>query len=101
MKQVISDLHLDVNVVNQNILNNTYKLNQDLITARAFKPLRVILQFLNARAENWKKIFLFLGKTGKNDLVQASKRWNIGYKQRMSITSGDSIIIEINKLKKK
>ena len=101
LKQVIGDLDLDVDVVTHNILIDKYKLSQDLITARAFKPLRVILQFLNARAENWKKIFLFLGKTGKNDLDQASKRWNIGYKQRMSITSSDSIIIEINKLKKK
>ena len=28
------------------------------------------------------------------------KVWNIKYKQRMSITSSDSIVIEINKLKK-
>ena len=51
--------------------------------------------------ENWKKIFLFLGKTGKDELLQASKIWDIKYKQRMSVTSSDSIVIEINKLKKR
>ena len=101
LKQVVNDLGLDVDVQNQNILYGPYKLTEDLITARAFKPLGIILQFLNEKAENWKKIFLFMGKTGKNNLLQASKGWNIEYKQRMSITSSDSIVIEINKLKKK
>ena len=101
LKQVISDLALDVDVENQNILSRPCKLNADLITARAFKPFGIVLQFLNEKAENWKKIFLFMGKTGKNNLLQASKGWNIEYKQRMSITSSDSIVIEINKLKKK
>jgi 16S rRNA (guanine527-N7)-methyltransferase len=101
LKQVVNDLGLDVDVQNQNILYGPYKLTEDLITARAFKPLGIILQFLNEKAENWKKIFLFMGKTGKKDLLQASKRWNIEYKQRMSITNNDSIVIEINKLKKK
>ena len=49
----------------------------------------------------WKKIFIFLGKTGKNDLLQASKFWDILYKQRVSMTSADSLILEINKIKKK
>ena len=52
------------------------------------------------KGENWKKIFVFLGKTGKNELLQASKSWDIEYKQRVSVTSNDSSIIEINKLKK-
>ena len=73
-----------------------------LIIARAFKPLKIILQLIHKKAENWKKIFIFLGKTGKHrELLQASKIWDIKYKQRMSITSSDSIVIEINKLKKK
>jgi len=51
--------------------------------------------------KNWKKVFIFLGKTGKNELLQASKSWDIEYKQRVSVTSNDSIVIEINRLKKK
>ena len=74
---------------------------EDVFVARAFKPLKNILHFLDQKAENWKKIFLFLGKNGKNELLQASKSWDIKYKQRMSVSSSDSIVIEINRLKKK
>ena len=77
------------------------KLIGDVFVARAFKPLQIILQLIHSKAENWKKIFIFLGKTGKNELLQASKSWDIEYKQRVSVTSNDSIVIEINRLKKK
>ena len=77
------------------------KIVDDLIIARAFKPLQIILELIHKKAENWKKIFIFLGKSGKQELLQASKSWDIEYKQRMSITSSDSLIIEINELKKK
>ena len=53
------------------------------------------------KAENWKKIFIFLGKTGKDELLQVSKSWDIEYKQRVSVTSNDSTVIEINRLIKK
>ena len=56
---------------------------------------------MHKNAEKWKKIFVFLGKSGKNELLQASKIWDIEYKQRVSVTSNDSIVIEINRLKKK
>ena len=73
----------------------------DVLAARAFKPLKIILQLIHNKAKNWKKIFIFLGKTGKSELLQASKSWDIEYKQRVSVTSNDSIVIEINRLKKK
>ena len=101
LKQAVKNLNLNVDVLNLNILEHPGKLQADLIIARAFKPLKIILEFLDKNTENWKKIFLFLGKTGQVELLQASKSWNIKYKQSMSITSDDSIIIEINKLKKK
>jgi 16S rRNA (guanine527-N7)-methyltransferase len=101
LKDLISELHLDVEVVNQNILEDSKKLLEDIFVARAFKPLKIILQLIHNKAENWKKIFIFLGKTGRSELLQASKSWDIKYKQRMSITSSDSIVIEINQLKKK
>ena len=77
------------------------KLLEDVFVARAFKPLKIILQLIHSKAENWKKIFIFLGKTGKSELLQASKIWDIKYKQRVSITNDDSIVIEINEIKKK
>tara|TARA_B100000029_G_scaffold355065_1_gene347899 strand:+ start:1199 stop:1834 length:636 start_codon:yes stop_codon:yes gene_type:complete len=101
LKDIISELDLNAEVINQNIFESSKKLSEDVFVSRAFKPLKIILQLIHNNAENWKKIFIFLGKTGKGELLQASKIWDIGYKQRMSITSSDSIVIEINKLKKK
>jgi len=101
LKNLINKLHLDAEVINQNILAQTKKLTEDVFVARAFKPLKIILQLIHNNAENWKKIFIFLGKTGKTELLQASKSWDIEYKQRESVTSNDSIIIEINRIKKK
>ena len=101
LKNLINELQLNVEVINQNILQEPIKFFDDVFIARAFKPLKIILQFINNKAKNWKKIFIFLGKTGKNELLQASKSWDIEYKQRVSVTSNDSTVIEINRLKKK
>ena len=101
LRALINKLHLDVEVINQNIFEGPKKLLGDVFVARAFKPIEIILQLIHNKAENWKKFFIFLGKTGKNELLQASKSWDIEYKQRMSVTSDDSSIIEINKIKKK
>ena len=90
-----------ISVINQNIFEYPKKLSEDVFVARAFKPLKIILELIHNKAENWKKIFIFLGKTGKSELLQASKIWDIEYKQRVSATSSDSVIIEINKLRKK
>ena len=101
LKDIISELHLNAEVINQNVFVEPKKLSEDVIVTRAFKPMKIILELIHNKAENWKKIFLFLGKTGKNELLQASKIWDIEYKQRVSVTSSDSMVLEINRLKKK
>ena len=101
LKNLINKLHLDVEVINQNILKDSKRLTADVFVARAFKPLKIILELIHNKAENWKKFFIFLGKTGKYELLQASKIWDIEYKERESVTSNESSIIEINRLKKK
>ena len=100
LRDLINKLQLDVDVININVLEDSKKLLDDVFVARAFKPLKIILQLIHNKAENWKKVFIFLGKTGKSELLQASKSWDIEYKQRVSVTSNDSIVIEINRLKK-
>ena len=101
LKEIINKLNLDVEVVLQNVLKEELYITEEMLIARAFKPLKIILPLIHNKAKNWKKIFIFLGKTGKSELLQASKSWEIEYKQRVSITSDDSTIIEINGLKKK
>ena len=101
LRRVISELNLNVVVLSQNVLEQQITFTEDVFVARAFKPLKIILELIHNKARNWKKIFVFLGKTGQSELLHVSKSWNIKYKQRMSVTSTDSIIIEINKLIKK
>ena len=101
LKNIINQLELNVEAINQNILDVKKKFTDDIFVARAFKPLEIILQLIHNKAENWKKIFIFLGKTGKDELIRASKIWDIEYKQRVSVTSSDSIVIEINRFTKK
>ena len=101
LKNIINQLELNVEAINQNILDVKKKFTDDIFVARAFKPLEIILQLMHNKAENWKKIFIFLGKTGKDELIRASKIWDIEYKQRVSVTSSDSIVLEINRLTKR
>ena len=101
LKKLIDEFQLNAEVINKNIFEYPKKLSGDVFLARAFKPLKIILPLIHNKVENWKKIFVFLGKTGKNELIEASKIWDIEYKQRVSITNNDSAIIEINNLEKK
>ena len=101
LKNLIKELNLSVDVMGNDILKEPIKFSNDVFISRAFKPLEIIFELIHNKARNWKKIFIFLGKTGRNELLQASKNWNIEYKQRVSVTSSDSLVIEINRLKKK
>ena len=101
LKDLIDKLNLNVEVYNQNVLAEQIVFIDDVFVARAFKPLVIILELIHNKARKWKKILIFLGKSGPEELLGASKSWDIQYKQRMSITSNDSTVIEINKLKKK
>ena len=100
LKEIIKKLNLNVEVISKNIFEQKIKLLEDIFIARAFKPLPIILELIHNKAKNWKKVFIYLGKTGNMELLQASKSWDIKYKQRVSVTSNDSFIIEINNLKK-
>jgi len=100
LKKIISELDLNVEVICQNIFEVDKKIMKHVLVARAFKPLPKILELIHNQAQDWKKIIIFLGKTGKNELLQVSNKWDIEYKQRASITNNDSLVININKIKK-
>ena len=101
LNKTIGALDLNVQTSNKNILENQISFEEDVFVARAFKPLKIILELIHKKAKKYKKIFIFLGKTGQGELLDASKIWDIEYKQRVSITSDDSRVIEITKLKKR
>ena len=101
LKKIISELKLSAEVINRNVQDKEFKFIDEVFVARAFKPFPEILKLIHNKAKNFRKLIIFMGKTGHKELLQASKNWDIKYKQRMSVTSNDSFIVEIDKLKKK
>jgi len=100
LNEIIQKLELKAEVVTIDVIEKPFQIDDEVIMARAFKPIKNIFELIHNKAKNWKKILIFLGKNGKSELNQASKNWDIEYKQTMSVTSKDSLIIEVNKLKK-
>ena len=100
LKEVISKFDLNVEVLQKDIFNEK-NLQSDIIVARAFKPLPIILNLLHNNFRFFKEVILFLGKNGKKILQEALLEWKFEYEIKKSITSHDSLIIKIKNLKKK
>ena len=93
-------LKLNVKIYQKDIFNEK-NLASDIIVARAFKPLPIILELIESNFKSYKEIILFLGKNGKELLEDALIKWQFNYKEIRSLTSNDSIILKIENLKKK
>ena len=93
-------LKLNVKIYQKDIFNEK-NLASDIIVARAFKPLPIILELIESNFKSFKEIILFLGKSGKELLEDALIKWQFNYKEIRSLTSNDSIILKIENLKKK
>jgi len=100
LTQVVTKLDLDALVLEKNVLEQK-NLEVGTIVARAFKPIQSIFEIVTKNFKNFKNLILFLGKNGKRALLDASKVWEFEYKERKSVTSDDSLIINIKKIRKK
>ena len=100
LTKVIRKLDLNALVINKNIFDQK-NLEGNTIVARAFKPIQSIFEIVTKNFTNFKNLILFLGKNGKQTLLDASKVWEFEYKERKSVTSDDSLILNIKKIRKK
>ena len=100
LSKVVKELNLNALVLEKNVFEQK-NLNADTIVARAFKPIQSIFEIVTENFKNFKTLILFLGKNGKQTLLDASKVWEYEYKERRSITSDDSLILNIKKIRKK
>ena len=100
LTQVVTKLDLDALVLEKNVLEQK-NLEVGTIVARAFKPIQSIFKIVTKNFKNFKNLILFLGKNGKQTLLDASKVWEFEYKERKSVTNDDSFIINIKKIRKK
>ena len=100
LSTVVKKLNLNANILQKNITNQK-NLHANIIVVRAFKPINSIFEIVTKNFQNFQNLIVFLGKSGKQTLLDASKVWDFEYKQRMSVTSNDSLIINIKNIKKK
>ena len=100
LNEVTKKFNLNVEIIKRDIFQEE-NLVSDIIVARAFKPLPVILELVDSNFKNFKEIILFLGKNGKELLDEALSKWQFEYKKKKSLTSEDSFILKISNLRKK
>ena len=100
LKDVSRKLNLNTEVIQKDIFKLS-NLRSDTIMARAFKPLPVVLEFVYKNFNNYKNLILFMGKTGKQTLNEGFNEWDFEYKEKKSLTSEDSLLINIKNIKKK
>ena len=99
LSSVKEKLDLNAEVFQKDILKER-NIETDLIIARAFKPLPIILDLAEKNFKKIKSLIIFLGKNKKGILEKALMNWSFDYKEKKSITSSESKIIKICNLKK-
>ena len=99
LKDVSKKFNLNTKIIQKNIFDEK-NLKTDLIVARAFKPLPVILSLVEKNFSKFKYVIVYLGKNGKKLLEDSLSKFDFQYKEKNSLTSDDSIMIKITNLKK-
>ena len=100
LKDVSEKLNLNTEIIQKDIFT-LKNIETGTIISRAFKPMPVILDLVNQNFWKFNNLILFMGKSGRKILSETLKIWDLDYKEKKSITSTDSFIISIKKIKKK
>ena len=62
----------------KNVYDEKY-IEADIVVARAFKPLQIILELVDKNFVHFNKLILFLGKSGKENVKKCQETWKIDY----------------------
>jgi 16S rRNA (guanine527-N7)-methyltransferase len=100
LTEVSEKLNLNTKVFKKNIYE-IKNLDTGTIMSRAFKPIPVVLDLVNENSFKYKNIIFFMGKSGKKILENSKKKWKLEYIEKKSLTSVDSFLVNIKKIKKK
>ena len=100
LKDVSKKLNLNTEIIQKDIFT-LKNIETGTIISRAFKPMPIILDLVNENFRQFNNLILFMGKSGRKILGETLKVWDLDYKEKKSITSADSFIINIKKIKKK
>ena len=100
LRQVVKKLKLDVQILQKDIFKEKNLISGSIV-ARAFKPLPIILELVEKNFKNYTNLIVFMGKNGKQLIEEAVKNREFEYKEKRSLTSNDSFLINIKNIKKK
>ena len=98
LEEISKKFNLNTEINQKNIFDQK-NLQTDIIISRAFKPLPVIFEIALKNFKKFKYIILFLGKSGKEIIKEATNKWRFDYEERKSLTNEDSFVIKISNLK--
>jgi 16S rRNA (guanine527-N7)-methyltransferase len=91
---------LDVQILQKDVFKEENLISGSIV-ARAFKPLPLILELVEKNFKNYTNLIVFMGKNGKQLIEEAFKNCEFEYKEKRSLTSNDSFLINIKNIKKK
>jgi 16S rRNA (guanine527-N7)-methyltransferase len=100
LKEVSEKLNLKTKIFQKNIFE-IKNLETGTIMSRAFKPMPVVLDLVYENFSKFKNLIFFMGKSGKKVFENSKKKWEMEYVVKKSITSKDSFLINIKRIKKK
>ncbi len=100
LREVSKKLKLNTEIIQKDIFT-VKNIETGTIMSRAFKPMPVILNLVNENFKKYKNIIFFMGANGRKILSETIKEWDLDYEEKKSLTSEDSFILNIKKIKKK
>ena len=99
LRSVSKEFKLDTEIFEEDIFKKKNLVSGSIVT-RAFKPLPVILGLVEKNFKKYTNLIVFMGKNGKQLLEEAVKDWEFEYKEKKSLTSDDSFLLNIKNIKK-
>jgi 16S rRNA (guanine527-N7)-methyltransferase len=100
LKEVSKKLNLNTEIIQKDIFT-VKNIETGTIMSRAFKPMPVVLNLVNENFKKYNNIIFFMGNSGRKILSNVLQEWDLVYEEKKSLTSEDSFIINIKKIKKK
>jgi len=100
LKEVSRKLNLNTEVIHKDIFT-VKNIETGTIMSRAFKPMPVILNLVSESFKKYKNIIFFMGGSGKKILSETLKEWDLDYEIKKSLTSNESFILNIQRIRKK
>ena len=100
LSEVSKKMNLNTEIIHKDIFT-VKNIETGTIMSRAFKPMPVILNLINENFKKYKNAIFFMGNTGRKILNDMLQEWDLDYAEKKSLTSEDSFILNIKKIKKK